>query len=384
MFQVTEQNRFYQEAGQRIAQEYIKPVAAELDRTRDYPHSVFEVLQKENLAGIWIPEEYGGRGASLTDLVIFVEEMARVCGAIAAIYAVNALGSFPILIAGTDDQKQKYLPAIASGALKTAFGLSEPDAGSDAGSLKTTAIKEGDQVVLSGTKKWNTNGGVAGIYTIFANSDPERGARGVTAYLVEKGTPGFTVGKREPLMGIRCVPVHELHFEKCRIPRTQLLGKAGEGFKIAMQTLDRARPGIGAQAVGIGQGALDLTLEYTMSRQQFGQPISRNQGIQFMLADMGTQVMAARLLVRQAAYALDNQLKEGSAIAAMAKLFASDTAMAVTTDAVQLFGGYGYCEDYPIEKFMRDAKITQIYEGTNQIQRIVISRALMKGASAKK
>ncbi|MBN2384979.1 acyl-CoA dehydrogenase family protein [bacterium] len=382
-FDLTEQNMYYRDQGRKIARECIRPLAAELDRTGEYPHKLFETLHKENLAGIWVPTEYGGRGASLLDLVIFIEEMARECGGMAAIYAVNALGSFPLILVGTQAQKDKYLPRIARGELKTAFGLSEPQAGSDAGNLTTTARVEADRIVLNGTKKWNTNGGIAGIYTIFANAHPEKGARGITAYLVEKDTPGFRVGKREQLMGIRCVPVHELHLEDCRIEPSQQLGAEGEGFKIAMQTLDMARPGIGAQAVGIAQGALDLALSYTQDRQQFGQPIARNQAIQFKIADMGTQIHAARLLVRHAARAIVQQSAQSQLYASMAKLFASDTAMSVTTDAVQLFGGYGYCQDFPIEKYLRDAKITQIYEGTNEIQRMVIARALFKAASNK-
>lgn len=377
-FDLTEQNKYYRDAGRRIAQEIIKPIAARYDQSREYPSELFDVLQKENLSGMWIPEEYGGRGARLIDLVLFVEEIARACGGMALIYAVNALGSFPIMLAGTEEQKKKYLPKVASGEIKTAFGLSEPTAGSDVGNMKSSATIDGNSVVLNGSKKWNTNGGVASIFTIFANARPDRGARGITAYLVDRDTAGFTVGKRELLMGIRCASVNELHLENCRIDASQQLGNEGDGFKIAMQTLDLARPGIGAQAVGIAQGALDLAINYTQERQQFGQPISRNQAIQFMLADMGTKIEAARLLVHKAARALDLQTPDASYYASMAKLYASDTAMQVTTDAVQLFGGYGYCEDYPIEKYMRDAKITQIYEGTNQIQRIVISRALMK------
>lgn len=382
-FYLSDKNKYYREIGKRIADEVVRPIAAELDRSREYPHKFFEALREDNLAGMWIPEEYGGCGASLFDLVLFVEELAKACGGVAAVYAVNALGSFPLLLFGTDEQKQKYLPRLASGELKAAFGLSELTAGSDAGSLKTTAVSDGDNVILNGDKKWNTNGGVAGIYTIFANAKPEKGARGITAYLVEKETPGFIIGKREQLMGIKCCPVHELHLENVKIPITQQLGKEGEGFKIAMKTLDRARPGIGSQAVGIAQGALDLALNYTNERKQFGEAISRNQAVQFMLADMGTKTQAARLLVYHAAQALDANSKDGSSIAAMAKLFSSDTAMSVTTDAVQLFGGYGYCEEHPIEKYMRDAKITQIYEGTNQIQRIVIGRSLIKGISKK-
>lgn len=375
---MSETNRRYQQKAREIAHDVIAPLCAELDRTREYPDGVFEILKAENMSGIWVPKDYGGPGASIFDLVLVIEEFARVCGGVACVYAVNALGSFPLLIAGNEEQKRKYLPGIAAGDIKTAFGLSEKNAGSDAGSLQTLAEVVSDKIVLNGAKKWTTNASAASLYTIFANSRPDRGARGITAYLVEKGTAGFSVGKREDLMGIRCVPVHELQFNDCAILPEQQLGKEGQGFKIAMQTLDNARPGIGAQAVGIAQGAFELAVKRVQERKQFDQPLVRNQAIQFLLADMGTQIHASRLLVHEAAHALDSGDVNHSLYAAMAKLMASDTAMDVTTKAVQLFGGYGYCRDYPIEKFMRDAKITQIYEGTNEIQRLVIGRALIK------
>jgi butyryl-CoA dehydrogenase len=291
---------------------------------------------------------------------------------------VNALGSFPILVGGTDDQKQRYLPAIAKGEKLISFGLSEKYAGSDAASLHARAVKDGDSWVLNGEKKWNTNGGAADLYTVFAVSDPNSKSRRISAFLVEKGTPGFTIGKVEDKMGIRCVPVVELHFENCRVPAENLLGETpGHGFRHAMQTLDRARPGVASQGVGLAAGALELATVYAGHREQFGAPIMSFQMIQGMLADMATRVEAARHLVYAAAKAVDDGAPNLSKLAAMCKLFATDTAMQVTTDAVQVFGGYGYMKDYPIEKYMRDAKITQIYEGTNQIQREEISKILI-------
>jgi butyryl-CoA dehydrogenase len=328
---------------------------------------------------MWVPKDYGGAGAGLLNLCIVVEEISRACGGIGCTYVVNALGSFPIILGGTEEQKKKYLPDIAAGEKLIAFALSEKAAGSDAGSLKTRAERAGDEYLITGDKKWTTNGAAASLFTVFATVNPERGTRGVSAFIVERGAPGFEIGRREDLMGIRCVPVNETHFKECRVPSSDLLGGAeGRGFKHAMMTLDVARPFVAAQGLGIAQGALDLAAEYTKNRQQFGQSIASFQGIQFMLADMATQIEAARHLVYAAARAVDAGVKDVSKISAMSKVFATDTAMRVATDAVQLFGGYGYCRDYPVEKYMRDAKITQIYEGTNQIQRMVIGRALMR------
>jgi butyryl-CoA dehydrogenase len=373
----------YQARAREVAEKYVRPIAAELDRSGDYPWSVIRALQEYNLMGIWVPKEYGGQGAGVLDMCVVVEELSRACGGVGVAYAVNALGSFPIILGGTEEQKRRYLPDIATGARLIAFGLSEKWSGSDAGSLIARAVADGDDYVINGEKKWNTNGNAASIYTVYASTNPERGTRGVSAFIVEKGTPGFEIGKREDTMGIRCVPVHELHFRDCRVPATQLLGgKEGTGFANAMMTLDRARPGVAAQAVGLAQGAFEWAVRYTSERQQFGQSVMSFQANQFTLADMATQIEAARQLVYTAARAIDAGLPNPSKLAAMSKVFATDTAMRVTTDAVQLFGGYGYCRDYPIEKYMRDAKITQIYEGTNQIQRVVIGRALTKEAGA--
>ena len=381
---LSKENLYYRDLARSIATEHVEPIAAELDRTGEYPWSVIKALQDAKLMGMWIPKEYGGASSGLLNLCIVSEEISRACGGIGCAYVVNALGSLPIIVGGTEEQKQKYLPDIAEGKKLIAFCLSEKDAGSDAGSLSTRAERKGDNYVINGDKKWTTNGAAASIYTVFATVNPDRGSRGVSGFIVERDTPGFELGKREDLMGIRCVPVNETHFRDLRLPANSLLGGSeGRGFKHAMMTLDIARPFVAAQGLGIAQGALDLALQYTKQRQQFGQSIASFQGIQFMLADMATQVEAARHLVYAAARAVDAGVKDVSKISAMSKVFATDTAMKVATDAVQLFGGYGYCRDYPIEKYMRDAKITQIYEGTNQIQRMVIGRALIReGASA--
>jgi butyryl-CoA dehydrogenase len=369
----------YQARAREVAEKYVRPVAAELDRTGEYPWSVIKALREYDLMGIWIPKEYGGKGAGVLDMCVVVEQLSRACGGMGVAYAVNALGSFPIVLGGTEEQKRKYLPGIASGEQLIAFGLSEKWSGSDAGSMIARASRDGDDYVINGEKKWNTNGGAASIYTVYASTDPSRGTRGASAFIVEKGAPGFEIGKREDTMGIRCVPVHELIFRDCHVPVSQLVGgKEGIGFANAMMTLDRARPGVASQAVGLAQGAFEWALRYTSERHQFGQTVLSFQASQFALADMAIQIEAARQLVYTAARAIDAGMSGVSKLAAMSKVFATDTAMRVTTDAVQMFGGYGYCRDYPIEKYMRDAKITQIYEGTNQIQRVVIGRALTR------
>ena len=369
----------YQDRAREVAEKYVRPRAAELDRTGEYGWDILDALKSYGLTGVWIPKEYGGQGGGVLDLVLIVEQISRACGGVGVAYAVNALGSFPIIVGGTDAQKEKYLPPIAAGDQLIAFGLSEKASGSDAGSLRTTALPDGDDYVINGQKKWNTNGGVASTFTIYALTNPDRGMRGISPFIVEKDTPGFTVGKREDTMGIRTVHVNELEFDGCRVPASQLLGgKEGVGFKNAMMTLDRARPGVAAQALGLAQGAFEWALRYTSERRQFGQMVMSHQAVQFMLADMATQIEAARQLVYASARLIDSGAKNINKLAAMGKVFATDTAMKVTTDAVQLFGGYGFCKDYPIEKYMRDAKITQIYEGTNQVQRLVIGRALTR------
>jgi butyryl-CoA dehydrogenase len=374
----------FMERARELAERVMRPVAAKYDAEQTYPWEVQRAIREAGLSGVWIPQEYGGAGGSLLDLCLVIEQFSRACGGMGVAYAVNALGSFPILIGGTEEQKRRWLPGIASGDKLIAFGLSEKEAGSDAASMKTRAERDRDGFwVLEGEKKWNTGGAVASLNTIFAVTTPGRGARGISGFVVEAGTPGYRVGKHEDKMGIRCVPVVEIHLERCRVPPENLLGGVeGMGFRHAMMTLDLARPGVAAQALGLAQGAFELALEYTGRRKQFGQTISSFQGIQWMLADMATQIEAARQLVYAAARAVDAGVKNVGKLSAMAKLMATDVAMRVTTDAVQLFGGYGYCKDYPIEKYMRDAKITQIYEGTNQIQRLVIARSILREAAA--
>jgi len=365
-----------------VARRVVLPNAWKYDRLQEYPWEIKQALAEAGLMKVWIPEEYGGAGGGVLDLCVVVEELSRCCGGTGVLFAVNALGSFPILIAGTDEQKQKYLPPIASGEKLIAFGLSEKNAGSDAGGIACTAKQDGDDYVLNGTKKWNTNGPAADLNTIFAVTDPESRSRRLSAFLLEKEMDGYRVGYIEDKMGIRCVPVGELELENCRVSPAHLLGgKPGLGFKHAMMTLDRARPGVAAQAVGLAQGAVDFATLYATQRKQFGEPISSFQMVQKLLADMATRVAAARALVYSAAKAVDAGARDLTKLAAMCKYYATDVAMEVTTDAVQVFGGYGYMRDYPVEKYMRDAKITQIYEGTNQIQRMVVARNLIKEAA---
>ena len=364
-----------------VAEKYVRPLAAKYDRAQEYPWEIKQAIAEAGLMGVWIPKEYGGSGGGIIDLCICVEELSRACGGVGVLYAVNALGTFPVLVGGTEEQKHRFLRPIAKGEKLISFALSEKFAGSDAGGMHARAEKDGDHYVLNGEKKWNTNGGAADIYTVFAVSDPNSRSRRISAFMLEKGAPGFTIGKVEDKMGIRCVPVVEIHFDNCRVPASNLLGEApGHGFKHAMMTLDKARPGVAAQAVGLAQGALEYATVYAGHREQFGSPIISFQMIQAMLADMATKVEAARHLVYAAAKAVDDGAPNVSKLSAMCKLFATDAAMEVTTNAVQIFGGYGYMCDYPIEKYMRDAKITQIYEGTNQVQRMVVARSLIKEA----
>ena len=376
---LTEEQREIRDLTRRIAEEKILPIRAEYDETGEFPWEIVKILGQSDLMGVYIPEEYGGMGGGVMEIAIVTEELSRICGGVALAFAATGLGAFPILLYGTEAQKRKYLPDIASGKKLAAFGLTEAESGSDAASIKSTAVKEGDYYVLNGTKQWITNGGEAEIYTSVLMTDRKRGARGATAFIIEKGTPGFSFGKKENKMGIRASATRELVFEDCRVPKENVLGKEGLGFQVAMKTFDRTRPGVAAQAVGIAQGALEEALRYAHQREQFGKKISSFQGIQFMLADMATKVEAARALIYHAARLIDSGARSFSKLSAMAKLFASDVAMEVTTDAVQIFGGYGYMKEYPVEKMMRDAKITQIYEGTNQIQRSVIALELIKG-----
>jgi len=374
----TDEQKMVQELARKIAEEKIRSVAAKYDQSEEFPWEIMQVLAQSDLFAIFVPQEYGGMGAGVLDLCIATEELSRACGGIAVCYAASALGTFPIILFGNEQQKKKYLPDLASGKKIAAFALTEPEAGSDASAIKTTARKEGNYYVLNGTKHFITNGGEASTYTVIVMTDKTRGARGASAFIVEKGTPGFTFGKKEEKLGIRASVTTELIFTDCKIPQENLLSKEGMGFIVTMKTFDMSRPGVAAQAVGIAQGALDLAVKYAKERQQFGKSISSFQGIQFMLADMATEIEAARSLVYSVARMVDAGKTNVGKESAMAKLFASDVAMKVTTDAVQIFGGYGYMKDYPVEKYMRDAKITQIYEGTNQIQRNIIALQLIK------
>lgn len=363
---------------QDIAKDKILPVRQELDEKEEFPLEIIKEMAKADLFRIFIPEEYDGAGMGNFDLCIITEEIAKVCAGVAASYASSALGTEPIVLFGSDEQKKKYLPQIASGEKLAAFGLTESGAGSDVGGIKTTAVKEGDYYILNGTKQWITNGGEAEIYSVIAATNPKRGARGLSAFIVEKGTEGFSFGKKENKLGIRASSTTELIFENVRVQKENLIGKEGKGFLIAMRTFDLTRTGVGALALGIAEGALMEAVKYAKERFQFGQSISSFQAVQIMLADMATEIEAAKSLVYSVARYIDSGAKNYSKESAMAKLYASDVAMKVTTDAVQIFGGYGYMKDYPVEKMMRDAKITQIFEGTNQIQRLVVANRLIK------
>lgn len=382
---LTEEQEMIRDLARRIAEEKIAPRALELDEAGEFPTEILKVIAEADLFGVYLPEEYGGLGGGVFEQCLVVEELSRACSGVAVSYAASGLGCMPILVLGTEEQKKKYLPDIASGKKLAAFGATEANAGSDPSAMETTAVLDGDEYVLNGTKQWITNGGEAEVYTIMAVTDKKKGPRGISAFIVEKGTPGFGFGKKENKMGIRCSATRELIFDNCRIPKTNLLGgKEGIGFIATMRTFDRTRPGIGAQAIGIAQGALDVAVKYARQRVQFGQPISSFQAIQHMLADMATQLEAARALVYATAKMIDAGSKNFSKESAMAKLFASDVAMKVTVDAVQVLGGYGYMKEYPVEKMMRDAKITQIYEGTNQIQRNIIALELIKEYASSK
>jgi len=377
-YDLTEEQLTIKELCRQIAEERIKPLRARYDETQDFPWEIVEVLAQSDIFGLFIPQDYGGLGGGILEMAIATEELSRVCGGIALAFAATALATFPILLFGSEEQKRKYLPDIAKGKRLAAFALTEPEAGSDAGAVKTAARKEKGGYILNGTKQWITNGGEAQIYTVVAATDKSRGSRGLSAFIVEKGTDGFSFGKKENKLGIRGSTTRELIFQDCFVPQESLLGKEGQGFLIAMRTFDQSRPGVAAQAVGIAQGALEEAITYAQEREQFGKPIASFQGIQFMLADMATQIEAARALTYAVAKLIDRGARRVAKPSAMAKLFASDVAMKVTTDAVQILGGYGYMKDYPVEKMMRDAKITQIYEGTNQIQRAIIASNLIK------
>ncbi len=381
---LTEEQIMIRDLARQIAEEKIVPVRAELDEQGKFPWDIMKAMAQADLFGLFIPEEYGGLGKKSLELCIAVEEISKACLGVSTSYAANALGTYPLILFGSDAQKKKFLPNIAAGKRLVAFGLTEANAGSDAGGIQTTAKLERNEYVINGTKQWITNGGEAEVYTIIAITDKSKGARGASAFVVEKGTPGFTFGKKENKMGIRASATTELIFNNCRIPKENLIAKEGMGFIVAMKTLDSSRTGVGAQGVGVAQGAIDEAIKFARHRIQFCQPVTSFQAVQHMLADMQTQTEAARALVYSVARFVDTGAKDVSRASAMAKLFATDVAMKVTTDAVQVMGGSGYMKEYPVEKMMRDAKILQIYEGTNQIQRNVVAQDMIKEAARQK
>jgi len=377
-FQLSEEQLMVRQTAREFAEKEIKPRAAEFDATGEFPTEIIQKLAKLNFLGITIPEQYGGGGLDDISYVIVIEEISRACASTGVILSVNnSLVCEPILKYGTDAQKKKYLPDLASGKKLGCFALTEPEAGSDASNLKTTAILKGDHYILNGNKQFITNGREAEVALLFAMTDKSKGYKGISAFIVERGFPGYSIGKVHQKLGINAAGQCELYFEDCVVPKENLLGEEGGGFKLAMATLDGGRMGIAAQAVGIAQACLDECLKYSKERVQFGQPIAKFQAIQWMLADMATEIEAARLLTYRTAF-LRNKGKRFTAEAAMAKLFASETAMKATTKGIQIHGGYGYMKEYPMERFFRDAKITEIYEGTNEIQRLVIASNILR------
>jgi butyryl-CoA dehydrogenase len=375
---LTEEQKMIVDICRQIVDERIVSVRAEMDEKAIFPGEIIKEIAKSDLFRLFMPEEFGGMGTGIFEICLATEELSRGDLSVATTYAASGLGAIPIMISGSVEQKKKYLPQLASGEKLAAFGLTEAEAGSDVGNIRTTALKEKDFYLLNGTKQWITNGGEADIYVIFAMTDPKKGIRGASAIIVEKGTPGFEFGKKEDKLGIRASATRELIFTDCRIPEENILDKEGMGFIIAMKTFDQSRPVVGAQAVGVAQAALEEALGYSKVRKQFGTHISSFQAIQHMLADMAINIEAARALVYHAARVIDSGEKNISRLSSMSKIFASDMAIKVTSDAIQIFGGYGFMKEYPLEKMMRDAKITQIYEGTNQILRNIIALDMIK------
>lgn len=378
-FELSQEHEQIKQEIHRLAQERIKPRAIEIDEEAKYPMDILQLLSDYGYIGANMPEEYGGAGLDLLSFCTIVEEIARACASSSQVAVVQELGTLPIMIGGSDELKSRFLPHLATGKKIAAYALTEPEAGSDVKSLKTRADRQGDVYILNGQKMFISNGGVADVYSVFAQTE-----KGITAFVVEKDTPGFEVGKLEKKMGIKGSPTAQLYFENCRIPVENRIGEEGDGWLIAMKTFDKSRPTVAAQALGIAQGAFDAALAYVQEREQFGKPIASFQAIQFMLADMATQIEAARGLVYKAAAKVNELTATGknaelTRASSMAKMFASDVAMKVTTDAVQLLGGYGFIQEYGVERMMRDAKITQIYEGTNQIQRLIIARTILGG-----
>ncbi len=381
---LSEDQKSIQMLARRIAEEKVVPVRAELDETGQFPWAIMKNCADTGLFGVSIPEEYGGMGGGSFENCIVVEELSKACLGVSVSYAASLLGAYPILLGASEEQKKKYLTQIANGSKLAAFGLTEANAGSDAQSIRTEAKKDGDHYILNGTKQWITNGGEADIYTVIAMTDRNKGGRGATAFILEKGMEGFTFGKKENKLGIRASATRELVFQDCKVPKENVIGREGLGFILTMRTFDRTRPGIGAQAVGVAQAALDEAVHYAREREQFEKKIISFQAIQHMLADMAIQVEAARALVYAVARYIDSNPRDFSKVSAMSKVFPSDVAMKVTVDAIQVFGGYGYMKEYPVEKMMRDAKILQIYEGTNQIQRNIIGLELIKESASRK
>ena len=378
LYSLPEEHQLLRKSVRQLAEEKIAPRATAIDEAAEYPWDVHEELKKADLLGIHVPEEYGGAGADRIAHSIVVEEISRACASSGLIVGGNKLGTMGLILAGSDDLKRRYLPAVASGESTFSYALSEREAGSDAAAMRTRAVRDGDSYVLNGTKCWITGAGVSTHYTVMAVTDPTKGAKGISAFVVHADDAGFSVGTKERKMGIKGSPTCEIYFEDCRIPADRMIGEEGTGFGTALKTLDHTRSMIGAQAVGIAQGALDAAIAYIKERRQFGKAIAEFQGVQFMIADMAMKVEAARHLVYVAAASAERGDADLTFLSSASKTFASDTAMSVTTDAVQLFGGAGYTRDFPVERMMRDAKITQIYEGTNQIQRMVMARALLK------
>lgn len=375
---LTEDQQMIVDLAKQITDELVIPNRARYDETEEYPLDIVETLAKSDFFALFVPEEYGGLGGGCYDLVLALEQIGRGCVGIATAYAASALGAYPIIVGGSHELKSKYLPDIASGKKRAAFALTESNAGSDAGGIQTTAVLDGDEWVLNGTKQWITNGGQAHLYTVIAITDPSKGARGASMFVVEADDPGFSCGPKEKKMGIRCSATTELIFKDCRIPKDRMIGRQGTGFITVMKTLDKSRPGIASLGIGLAQAAVDESVNYAKGRYQFGKPIISFQAVQHMLADMAIETEAARALVYVSARHIDAHPKDMSKASAMCKVKATDVAMKVATDAVQVLAGYGYMREYPVEKMMRDAKILQIYEGTNQIQRNVVGQELNK------
>lgn len=377
-FTFTDEQEMFRQAVRQLVEDKLAPRAAEIDESDEYPWDIDELFVKNGFAGVSYPEEFGGAGGGAVEMCILVEEISRISAGTALIPAVNKLGAIPVLLAGSDEMKRRICTGITDGTHRMSYCLTEPGSGSDAAAMKSRAVRDGDDWVITGTKRFITGAGASDLYTYFAVTDPDAPkGRNITAFLVEKDMKGFELGRKEDKMGIRGSPTREVILDGVRVPATNVIGEVGQGFRYAMRTLDFSRPTVGAQALGIAQGALDYAVGYVQERQQFGKPIAAFQGLQFMFADMAMKIETARLAVYRAAVAVDEEDPNVSYHAAIAKCYASDVAMSVTVDCVQALGGYGYVKEYPVERFMRDAKITQIYEGTNQIQRVVIARTLL-------